>query len=477
MAKLPSDNEEKGSNMFGSNDINNDTVSDFVKDLYKNQNNELNYNDNTSVEGNYDHNDYGIETDIKQNDIIFNNNNNNNNDSRLTSNALNMHDIKTAKDNNGINKHQAIFEQLGGAPPISSTDIEIPEILIKQIIDMGFSRHDATSALKKSIGINNAPDVNIAMGYLVGDNDNINNEYIQMQMPFIDNGNDALNMYHQHTPVAPTSSPNEQKTFFGNSTIQNHTSESKNNNIDDPIYSQIFNNTNNDIDISLPTTSITNNNNNNNNNNNIDYNNGNDIKKQSLNNNNSNNNNSSINETTNETKVNELTTTMENNAFFTNICDENFGYRPTPFNTFDNLQDTNSLSNQNLNLKMVIIVRKDLKMSVGKVISQCCHGCVGIVTNILTTKTPLTNANEIFNLKKLLNEWSNNYGEKKIILQCNDETSLIKLHKQALNKNLPTYLVIDAGLTQIKSGSKTCLVIGPYPSTLIDEVTGKLELY
>ena len=139
MAKLPSDNEEKGSNMFESNDINNDTVSDFVKDLYKSQNNELNYNDNTSVEGNYDQNDYGIETDIKQNDIIFNNNNNN--DNRLTSNALNMHDIRTAKDNNSINKQQTIFEQLGGAPPISSTDVEIPEILIKQIIDMGFSRY------------------------------------------------------------------------------------------------------------------------------------------------------------------------------------------------------------------------------------------------------------------------------------------------------------------------------------------------
>jgi len=37
----------------------------------------------------------------------------------------------------------------------------------------------------------------------------------------------------------------------------------------------------------------------------------------------------------------------------------------------------------------------------------------------------------------------------------------VKLRKQAMKAHLPTYIVCDAGRTQIPSGSKTVLAIGP----------------
>ena len=50
------------------------------------------------------------------------------------------------------------------------------------------------------------------------------------------------------------------------------------------------------------------------------------------------------------------------------------------------------------------------------------------------------------------------------------------MHKQAKKANIPTYLVVDAGRTQIEPGSKTVWGIGPAPAELIDQITGKLKL-
>lgn len=41
---------------------------------------------------------------------------------------------------------------------------------------------------------------------------------------------------------------------------------------------------------------------------------------------------------------------------------------------------------------------------------------------------------------------------------------------------LPTYIVQDAGRTQVAPGSRTVLAIGPAPRSAIDQVTGHLRL-
>ena len=131
----------------------------------------------------------------------------------------------------------------------------------------------------------------------------------------------------------------------------------------------------------------------------------------------------------------------------------------------------NDAKQQYKDLKMVLVVRRDLKMSAGKMAAQCCLGCVGVVMDVINEQ----HMNQR-NMREILRIWRRD-GEKKIVLQCQSESELMGLRDKAVVHQLPHYLVVDAGHTQIPSGSKTVLAIGPYPSVDIDAVTKDLKLY
>eukprot|EP01060_Flectonema_neradi_P012331 TRINITY_DN19189_c0_g2_i1.p1 TRINITY_DN19189_c0_g2~~TRINITY_DN19189_c0_g2_i1.p1 ORF type:complete len:233 (+),score=82.93 TRINITY_DN19189_c0_g2_i1:47-700(+) len=118
-------------------------------------------------------------------------------------------------------------------------------------------------------------------------------------------------------------------------------------------------------------------------------------------------------------------------------------------------------------LKMVMVVRKDLKMQTGKMCAQCCHGCVGVLENVLSGKND--------NWMKWYRSWSAG-GNAKVALRANSEEELLQVRSNARAAGLPTYLVKDAGRTQIASGSKTVIAVGPAPISLINEVTGSFKL-
>ena len=54
--------------------------------------------------------------------------------------------------------------------------------------------------------------------------------------------------------------------------------------------------------------------------------------------------------------------------------------------------------------------------------------------------------------------------------------TLMELAKAASAQNLPHYVIRDAGRTQIASGTKTVLAVGPAPKSQVDKVTGGLKL-
>lgn len=109
-------------------------------------------------------------------------------------------------------------------------------------------------------------------------------------------------------------------------------------------------------------------------------------------------------------------------------------------------------------LKQVIIVRKDLKLGKGKLAAQVAHAAI-----LASEKS------------KFKNKWEKE-GQKKVVLWCKNLEELLFLHKRAKSNNLPVVLVEDAGLTQIKKGTKTCIAIGPAFENKIDKITGKLKL-
>jgi len=110
--------------------------------------------------------------------------------------------------------------------------------------------------------------------------------------------------------------------------------------------------------------------------------------------------------------------------------------------------------------KQVIVLRTDLEIGKGKLAAQAAHASVESVLK----SNP-----------KTVESWRAS-GAKKVVLKVDSETDLIKIHKLAAKAKLVSVLISDAGLTQLKPGTKTAVGIGPDAEAKIDNITGKLKL-
>lgn len=113
--------------------------------------------------------------------------------------------------------------------------------------------------------------------------------------------------------------------------------------------------------------------------------------------------------------------------------------------------------------KMVLVVRQDLGMKAGKVAAQCSHAAVGAYSE--QAKRGSSN----------LKAWEAQ-GQPKVCLKASGLEELERVKAQAEGARLPTFIVQDAGRTQIDPGSSTVVAVGPGPSSKIDSVTGHLKL-
>ena len=112
-------------------------------------------------------------------------------------------------------------------------------------------------------------------------------------------------------------------------------------------------------------------------------------------------------------------------------------------------------------LKMVLVIRTDLGMKKGKICAQCCHAAVGAVQEC--------NARAIMMWERC--------GTAKIALKCKSQEEMLAIHDEASRRGLNTYLVRDAGRTQIPAGSLTVCAIGPAPISIIDTITGRSGIF
>jgi len=110
--------------------------------------------------------------------------------------------------------------------------------------------------------------------------------------------------------------------------------------------------------------------------------------------------------------------------------------------------------------KQVILVRKDLKLSKGKMSAQVAHA----------STEALLRSN-----KDDISTWRAQ-GMGKIVLHVADEKELFKYKQKAKDAGLVTALITDAGRTQLEPGTTTCLGIGPDEVQKIDKITGNLKL-
>ncbi|KAJ8259067.1 hypothetical protein COCON_G00180790 [Conger conger] len=119
---------------------------------------------------------------------------------------------------------------------------------------------------------------------------------------------------------------------------------------------------------------------------------------------------------------------------------------------------------EDLMFKMVFVVNMDLSMGVGKVAAQVGHGAVGLYQAL----------QEKNSWREMAWKWDQ-AGAKKVVLQGTNMAHLLELQALAMSLNLPTYLVQDAGRTQVEAGSRTVLaIIGE--EEMVNNVTGSLKL-
>ncbi len=114
--------------------------------------------------------------------------------------------------------------------------------------------------------------------------------------------------------------------------------------------------------------------------------------------------------------------------------------------------------------KQVIVVRKDLEMSCGKIAAQVAHASV----------SALEKAREKF--PSWVKGWMKE-GQKKVVLQVSSEKELLEIYRKTLLKKLPVALIRDRGLTEIPPNTVTAIGIGPAPEKDIDSITGHLKLF
>ncbi|MCF8885474.1 MAG: peptidyl-tRNA hydrolase Pth2 [Nitrososphaerota archaeon] len=113
--------------------------------------------------------------------------------------------------------------------------------------------------------------------------------------------------------------------------------------------------------------------------------------------------------------------------------------------------------------KQVIVVRSDLKMSVGKTAVQVAHASVSALEEC----------------RRMYPTWADIWmreGQKKVVLKVRNEQELYQIYLKAKNMNLPVAIIEDAGLTELEPGTSTAVGIGPAPAKEIDKITGSIPL-
>lgn len=132
-----------------------------------------------------------------------------------------------------------------------------------------------------------------------------------------------------------------------------------------------------------------------------------------------------------------------------------------------------------MNIKQVVVIRKDLKMRRGKEIAQGAHAAMAFLLHELNIhEEEDDNAYLIGRFKTdVVREWMYKM-QTKVTLQVNSEDELLAVYERAKLAGLTVHLITDAGATEFHGvPTKTCLAIGPDEAERIDAITRNLRLY
>lgn len=119
-------------------------------------------------------------------------------------------------------------------------------------------------------------------------------------------------------------------------------------------------------------------------------------------------------------------------------------------------------------VKQVIVMRKDLNMSKGKMVTQGAHASIAFLTHLVRGYN-----GESLLLSKAEKEWVHGTFFK-VCVGVNDEKELLDIGYNAVAKGLSVKYIEETG--GFDKPTLTCLAIGPDYSSIIDPITKHLKL-
>ena len=125
--------------------------------------------------------------------------------------------------------------------------------------------------------------------------------------------------------------------------------------------------------------------------------------------------------------------------------------------------------------KQVILIRKDLNLSTGKLAAQVAHASLGAFLN-REKSDPLESTELVLRLSEADKQWLT-HRFTKVCLGVENEQELIEYYNKAKEKGLKAILIKDAGFTELSEPTFTTVGIGPDFNEIINEITGKLKVY
>lgn len=138
-----------------------------------------------------------------------------------------------------------------------------------------------------------------------------------------------------------------------------------------------------------------------------------------------------------------------------------------------------------MNMRQVIIARKDLNMSPGKLAAQCCHASLSFITYPMRE----THSNYFSFDAKVFNDWICGIFTK-TICEAKNKNQLMKVVEIAKELNLVEnkdyFFIRDACLTELEPEEYdengvgrvlTCVGFAPLPDDIAHKISKKFQLY
>jgi len=130
-------------------------------------------------------------------------------------------------------------------------------------------------------------------------------------------------------------------------------------------------------------------------------------------------------------------------------------------------------------IKMVIIVRKDLHMRAGKIAAQVAHASMKILLDRLSITQmdqDTVQLNMELSTDNPLYPWITGQFTK-VVLYVNTLDEMERIERTAQELDIFTAKIIDVGKTEFHNvPTPTCVALGPDESDILEKLTGDLQL-